>query len=178
MLKRMILLVLCFAGLTYSTVDNENENGISAKRVDGSLPNQKDVLSTLNSVDSLNSIMSNLEDFDTTLIVKDSVVEKKEKVGKTWSGQCTYYNYGKKTANGRVFKPYTEATCASSASIPFNTKLRVTNLKNNKSVIVTVTDRGAFSAKHPNNLDLSICAFKQIASTKAGRVSVRIEVLK
>ena len=57
-----------------------------------------------------------------------------------------------------------------------STKLKVTNPKNGKSVIVTVTDRGGFN-KLGRIIDLSEGAFKQIASLKSGVIKVKIEKL-
>lgn len=89
----------------------------------------------------------------------------------------TYYHdkfNGRKTASGEVFNN-TKYTAAHK-SLPFGTKVRVTNYSNNKSIIVTINDRGPFTkGKH---LDLSKAAFMEIAQRKAhGNLKVKIEVL-
>lgn len=83
-------------------------------------------------------------------------------------------HHGKKMANGKRFDK-NALTCAHN-KYPFGTKLRVTNPKNGKSVIVTVTDRGGFN-KLGRIIDLSEGAFKKIASLKSGVIKVKIEKL-
>jgi len=78
---------------------------------------------------------------------------------------------GKRTASGERFDMYA-MTCAHK-TLPFGTKLRVTNPDNNKSVIVTVNDRGPFI--HGRQLDLSYGAAKQIGIVRQGVERVKIE---
>ncbi|UCH80873.1 MAG: septal ring lytic transglycosylase RlpA family protein [Nitrospiraceae bacterium] len=84
--------------------------------------------------------------------------------------------YGKKfngrpTASGKRFDMYA-MTCAHK-TFKFGTKLRVTNPDNNKSVIVTVNDRGPFI--RGRDLDLSYGAAKKIGIVKKGVAKVKIE---
>lgn len=81
---------------------------------------------------------------------------------------------GKHTASGYIFdsKAY---TCASN-DFDFGTVLKVTNVDNNKSVIVVVTDRGGFN-KLGREIDLSRAAFLKIANLNAGLIKVKIKVL-
>lgn len=82
---------------------------------------------------------------------------------------------GKKTASGARFDN-TKLTAAH-RKFPFGTKLRITNERNGKSVIVTVTDRGPFV--RGREIDLSRKAFMDVTSNKrGGEVMVRIEVQK
>jgi len=93
-------------------------------------------------------------------------------------GVASYYHdkfNGKKTASGERFsnKDYT----AAHKELQFGTKVRVTNLVNKKSVIVTINDRGPFSKGR--EIDLSKKAFMEISDKKThGELSVKIEVLK
>ncbi len=83
--------------------------------------------------------------------------------------------HGRKTANGEVFDK-NKLTCAALSNYKFNDKLRVANLKNNKSLVVVVNDRGGF-AKYGRTLDLSEAAFKRIGNLKKGVLTVKIERL-
>jgi rare lipoprotein A len=65
---------------------------------------------------------------------------------------------------------------AAHKSLPFNTMLEVTNLENNKSVIVRVNDRGPFVGDRI--LDLSYGAAREIDMLSSGVVEVRIKILK
>lgn len=60
-------------------------------------------------------------------------------------------------------------------TLPMGTKVKVTNLANGKSVVAKVTDRGPYV---PNRVvDLSLAAFKQIATLKEGVVNVNVKTL-
>ncbi|MFB3389048.1 septal ring lytic transglycosylase RlpA family protein [Flavobacterium sp. LAR06] len=91
---------------------------------------------------------------------------------------ASYYNNkfnGKRTASGRKFN--NNKLTAAHKKFPFGTKLRITNERNNKSVIVEVIDRGPFSKKR--EIDLTKKAFMKIASNKgSGSMKVKIEILE
>jgi len=81
---------------------------------------------------------------------------------------------GKLTASGKRFNMYA-MTCAHK-TLKFGSKLRVTNPDNNKSVIVTVNDRGPFI--RGRDLDLSYGAAKKIGIVKKGVARVKMEHIK
>ena len=83
------------------------------------------------------------------------------------------YKTARKTANGDSFNMYA-MTCAAPNHFKFGTMLKVTNLANNKSVIVKVTDRGYLGN---NTIDLTYGAFAKIASHKTGRFKIKVEVI-
>lgn len=90
---------------------------------------------------------------------------------------CYYANKfnGRKTANGETFS--NSKLTAAHKKLPFGTKVRVTNTANDKSVIVTINDRGPFSAGL--DIDLSKKAFMEITDNKNhGRLKVILEVAK
>ena len=87
-------------------------------------------------------------------------------------GISTYYGvgdgfHGQVTANGERFDAY--RWTSASPYLPMGTKIRVTNQRNNKSVIVRVNDRGPYSHA---DLDLSYAAFAHIESPKRGNAIV------
>jgi rare lipoprotein A len=90
------------------------------------------------------------------------------------AGKASFYAYAAgTTASG---KPYHrgELTVAS-RTLPFGTRLRVTDLKTNKSVEVTVTDRGPASKRLI--LDLSLGAAQQLGIASRGIIQVRAEII-
>jgi rare lipoprotein A len=93
------------------------------------------------------------------------------------TGKASYY-YGKwigrLTANGEIYRA--GDITAAHKTLPFNTMVRVTNLKNGESVIVRINNRGPYAKGRI--LDLSLEAAKRIRMTEAGVVPVRAEVLK
>jgi len=92
-------------------------------------------------------------------------------------GKASYYYgrwIGRKTANGEIYRA-TDVTAAHK-KLPFNTMVRVTNLRNGKSVIVRINNRGPYI--RGRIIDLSLVAAQKIDMTKAGVVPVRVEVLR
>lgn len=65
---------------------------------------------------------------------------------------------------------------AAHRTLPFGTRVKVTNLDNGKSVVVRINDRGPF--KKSRIIDLSLGAAKKIGMTAAGTAKVRVEVLR
>ena len=97
----------------------------------------------------------------TSLGIGLSVTINAQQVGKiTWYGKAYH---GNKTASGERFNM--NAYTAASNTHKFGTMLRVTNPSNGYSVIVRVTDRGAFTKY---GVLLSYAAFKTIADPKQG----------
>lgn len=89
--------------------------------------------------------------------------------------KASYYHdkfSGKKTASGEVFdnSKYT----AAHKTLPFGTKIKVTNLKNKRSVVLTVTDRGPFTKGR--TVDMSKRAFMDLTDNLGrGVLDVKIE---
>lgn len=81
--------------------------------------------------------------------------------------------HGRTTSNGEVFNMYA-LTCAHK-TLPFDTKLRVTNEDNGKSVVVRVNDRGPFVKGR--DLDLSYEAARQIGLVADGVKELKVEIL-
>ncbi len=94
----------------------------------------------------------------------------------TTTTRASYYGpgfHGRKTASGRVFRQG-ELTAAH-RSWRFGTRVRVTNLRNGRDVVVTITDRGPFV--RGRGLDLSTGAARVIGATSSGVVPVRLDPL-
>lgn len=91
-------------------------------------------------------------------------------------GQATYYgsrSHGRKTASGETFNK--NAMVCAHRTLPFGTRVRVTNKKNGKSVVVRVIDRGPFG--RGKVIDLSPAAARQLDMIRAGVVPVHLEVV-
>ncbi len=97
--------------------------------------------------------------------------------GYTQAGKASYYAnkfQGRKTASGERYDRAKRT--AAHRKLPFGTNVKVTNVKNGKSVIVRVNDRGPFV--RGRIIDLSRSAFRSIARLEAGVIDVRIEVVE
>lgn len=92
------------------------------------------------------------------------------------TGVASWYGrkfHGHLTSNGEIYDMY--AMSAAHKSLPLPTYLKVTNLDNNKTVIVRVNDRGPF---HENRIiDLSYSAAYKIGMLKEGTANVHIEAI-
>ena len=94
------------------------------------------------------------------------------------TGFATWYgggHHGGPTASGERFNKH--ALTAAHRTLPMNTRVRVTNERNDKSVIVRINDRGPFGNKR-RIIDVSEAAARQLGMIEAGVVPVRVEVLK
>ncbi|MEK6451996.1 MULTISPECIES: septal ring lytic transglycosylase RlpA family protein [unclassified Myroides] len=111
--------------------------------------------------------------------INDSIVDSEEEVEEVElvsdDTQASYYHdkfTGRKTASGQVFdnSKYT----AAHKTLPFGTKVKVTNLKNKRFVILTITDRGPFVKGR--GIDISKKAFHDLTDNHArGVLDVKIE---
>ena len=95
---------------------------------------------------------------------------------RTQNGKATWYGprfHGRKTASGERYNQ--NAFTAAHRTLPFGTRVRVTNKKNGKSVQVRINDRGPFGGRAI--IDLSRAAARDIDMISDGIVPVHLEVL-
>jgi rare lipoprotein A len=93
---------------------------------------------------------------------------------RVFTGRASYYRYhGGRTASGQPFNP--NLLTAAHRSLPFGTRVRVTDIKTNKSVEVVITDRGPVSRKRV--LDLSLGAARALDIGSRGIIRVRAEII-
>jgi rare lipoprotein A len=104
----------------------------------------------------------------------------KKRVGAAQSegyrGQASWYggkHHGGPTASGERFNK--NALTAAHRTFPMGTRVRVTNLRNGRSVVVRINDRGPYSKGRI--IDLSEAAAKQLDMIEAGVVPVKLERL-
>ncbi|MEM8560086.1 MAG: septal ring lytic transglycosylase RlpA family protein [Bacteroidota bacterium] len=91
-------------------------------------------------------------------------------------GKASYYGpglEGNRTANGEIFRM--SALTAAHRSLPFGSRVRVTNLRTGRSVVVRINDRGPFVGRRI--IDLSKEAARQIGMVHRGTDQVRLELL-
>ena len=89
-------------------------------------------------------------------------------------GEASYYgakHQGKRTASGERFDQ--NQLTAAHRTLPFGTQVRVTNLNNDKSVLVRINDRGPYARRRI--IDLSRKAAQQLDMLRAGVAPVRVE---
>jgi rare lipoprotein A len=89
-------------------------------------------------------------------------------------GLASFYDEGSETASGEKIDPH--ALTAAHPTLPFGTRLRVTNLTNGRSVIVRVNDRGPFVAGRA--VDVSRSAAETLDMVGRGIAKVKIDVVQ
>ena len=96
---------------------------------------------------------------------------------KVEEGMASYYTEketSQRTASGRTFDD-SEPTAAH-RTLPFGTRVKVTNLANGRSVVVTITDRGPF--RKGRVIDVSKAAARDLGFLREGVARVRVETLR
>ena len=110
------------------------------------------------------------------IVSKKSEISSETKSKSSQSGVASYYGkrlHGSRTASGE--RHNSNEMVAAHKSLPFGTKVKVTNLSNGKEVVVKINDRGPFAKGRV--IDLSYGAFSKIESPGKGLTKVKLEVL-
>jgi rare lipoprotein A len=96
--------------------------------------------------------------------------------GQKETGKIAWYGKqfaGRRTASGEAFDP--EAMTMAHKTLPFGTKVKVTNPKNQASVTLRVNDRGP---THPDRAaDVSLAAARKLGMVRAGVIDAELEVV-
>ena len=106
-----------------------------------------------------------------------STKAKTSNSGSSQSGIASYYGkglHGSRTASGE--RHNRNEMVAAHKSLPFGTKVKVTNLSNGKEVVVKINDRGPFVKGRV--IDLSYGAFSKIENPGKGITKVKLDILK
>jgi rare lipoprotein A len=91
------------------------------------------------------------------------------------TGEASWYgaqHQGKQTASGTIYDQ--ARLTAAHQSLPFGSKIKVTNLANGKSVEIEITDRGPFAGNRI--IDLSQAAARALEMIESGTATVRLEL--
>lgn len=110
-----------------------------------------------------------------SLIANASLIERLR--GAIFYGNASWYGgkfNGRRTASGEEFSSH--KLTAAHRTLPFGTRVRVTNTKNDKSVVVKVNDRGPF--KSDRIIDISEKAANKIDCLRSGVAYVKVQVLE
>lgn len=131
-----------------------------------------------------NKDVRNFKDMDGIILLnfEDQIEEIPEKPfkpnhTKLENGKASYYALkfnGRKTASGEIYDP--NKLTAAHPSLAFGTKVRVTNLYNNTSVIVRINDRGPHVKSRI--IDVSYAAAQQLDIISKGIAEVAVEVIE
>jgi rare lipoprotein A len=117
--------------------------------------------------------------FGSSVSAQDSTKLSDTKKGKEAAiqyGVASYYSnnfQGKKTSSGELFSQ--KKLTAAHNSLPLGTYIRVTNLKNGKTVVAKVNDR--LHHRNKRLVDLSYAGAQKLGYVKSGLTRVKVEVL-
>ena len=101
-----------------------------------------------------------------------------QRVQRVYHGVASFYGpgfEGRETASGRIFD--SDEMVAAHRTLPFGTVVRVTNMENDRSVVLRIIDRGPYVGRN-TIIDVSKGAARRLQFVKDGRVKVKVEVLK
>lgn len=104
----------------------------------------------------------------------EKIFSFKEEVSSSFETKAAWYGKGTFTASGERFNP--KELTGAHRTLPFGTLVRVTNLSNNKTIVVRINDRGPF--RKTLDIDLSKQAALDLDYIKKGIQLVRVDVLK
>lgn len=93
-----------------------------------------------------------------------------------WTGTASFYSNkfnGRKTASGEIFS--NKAMTAANNFLPLGTKVKVTNLHNDQTVIVKINDR--LHNRNKRLIDLTLAAAKKLGFEKHGTCKVKMELV-
>jgi len=152
--------------------NTSNQKGIVVKDTD---EKHKQLLQK--KLDSIPKIDVQLSELDKVFEVQNDTVSENLQLFKT-DAVTSYYAdkfHGRRTASGKIFD--NQKFTAAHKTLPFGTRLKVTNQANGKSVEVIVIDRGPFTKGR--ELDLSKAAFLEITrDIKYGLLRATIEIIE
>ncbi len=120
--------------------------------------------------------MVDITEFTPPVEIEEAVPEPSD-IRSIAGGIASYYGkrfHGRRTANGERFD-MNELTAAHK-TLPFGTRVLVTNPRNGKSVTVRINDRGPYA--HGRTIDLSRAAAKQVGIVQRGHGKVELALLK
>ena len=92
------------------------------------------------------------------------------------TGVASYYgakHHGKRTASGERFNQH--GLTAAHRQLPFGTRVKITNLNNDRSCVVRINDRGPYS--RGRLIDVSREAAEQLGMMRSGTAKVRVQAL-
>ncbi|UVM37951.1 septal ring lytic transglycosylase RlpA family protein [Pseudomonas sp. B21-017] len=92
------------------------------------------------------------------------------------TGLASYYgakHHGKRTASGERFNQH--GLTAAHRQLPFGTRVKITNLNNDRSCVVRINDRGPYS--RGRLIDVSREAADQLGMLRSGTAKVRVQAL-
>ena len=106
--------------------------------------------------------------------IRKKLARSKRGGGSSSQGVASYYSHESQTASGEKFDP--DELTAAHPTLPFGTRVRVTNTSNGRSVTVRINDRGPFV--HGRVVDVSHSAAEALHMTQQGVAKVKLDVLQ
>lgn len=120
--------------------------------------------------------VANISNVDTRKWMLEINKTVKQSLAYSYTGVASWYGpgfYGNRTASGEIYRPGTFTVAH--RSLPFGTRVRVTNLNNGRSAIARVNDRGPYTGGRIVDLGHGIAS--HLGVTSSGIANVRLEVL-
>ena len=175
--------ILNFGLLTNAAQANPANKAVTKKLEASTLKHQSnrsiDLHLTLSRVIANPSDSKLFEQQDSLEISKEEQViplHNQPLIARTFGGKASWYGpgfHGRLTANGERYNQ--NAMTAAHRRLRFGTRVRVTNLKNGRSVVVRINDRGPYI--NGRVIDVSAAAARTLGMIKSGVAPVKITIL-
>ena len=153
-----------------------NHSRVQAKTPDKTIKPRK-ALSKIVKNPSLNTRIPSALGNRTQQNLKQTVsLPQQTLIANSFGGRASWYGpgfHGRLTANGEVYNQ--NAMTAAHPSLQFGTKVKVTNLNNGRSVVVTINDRGPYAGGRV--IDLSAAAARSLNMIRSGVAPVQVTIL-
>lgn len=167
------VLAVVFVVASFLSLERGSSSMAAAAVLEGEMNAQRPAPTMINPATARDSLIGSKKSASQSPIRPDVDETSTKTLG---SGEASYYGpgfAGRPTANGERFDP-AEMTAAH-RTLPFGSRIKVTNTKNGKSVIVRVNDRGPYA--HNRVIDLSKGAAQQIGMLQSGTADVKLELI-
>jgi rare lipoprotein A (peptidoglycan hydrolase) len=165
-----LYIILHNVGHNYKTANFEGESKstkISSDNYDDTSDSKSSDRHTSNTNGKNNESYINISNIG----LENSVINHQLQGLASWYGP---YFHGRKTASGNIFNQY--ALTAAHKTLPLGTIVKVTNIKNTRSVVVKINDRGPYIDGRV--IDMSKTAAEELKMLDGGIAPVKIDVLK
>ena len=129
------------------------------------LPFQNTIIN--NNIQASEHVNTNVQILETPI-----PVTRQYRVIRRYQAVSSWYRHGHTTANGERYRPYGLTTAHK--TLPFNTRVRLTNPRNGISVIVRVNDRGPFIEGREFDISLGTAIVLDMVDTGVTRLNVEI----